>query len=96
MLQCSIGREMTTLAQLEAAAINTAPTGLGVPANALATLDAYRWGLLVALNYRPAPGAPARSRPSVARPRCEACGRLLEQTRSGALICPTCSGPFQH
>jgi hypothetical protein len=53
-------------------------------------MDAYRWGLLVGLNFRPALGRPARALTSSARPRCELCGRLLEQSRTGALVCPTC------
>jgi hypothetical protein len=79
------------LAQLEAAvAMTGAPAGLGVPHTPLETMDAYRWGLLVGLNFRPALGRPARALVSSARPRCELCGRLLEQSRSGALVCPTC------
>jgi hypothetical protein len=81
----------TLLAQLEAATgTHSLPAGIGVPVRTLETVDAYRWGLLVGLNYRPALGRPIRARLSVSRPRCETCSRLLEQTRSGALVCPAC------
>jgi hypothetical protein len=82
----------TLLAQLQAAAASTAAPagGIGAPVNPLEMFDAYRWGLLVALNYRSPVGRQSRARVSAARPRCEMCDRLLEQTRSGALVCPTC------
>jgi hypothetical protein len=81
----------TLLAQLEAAMrTGVVPTGIGLPLNSLETFDAYRWGLLVGLNYRTALSRPLQAPVSSARPRCEVCGRLLEQSRSGVLVCPTC------
>lgn len=82
----------TLLAELEAATLinpGLAGTSLSLSAQ-VATVDAYRWGLLVGLNYRPAFGRPVQAPISSNAPRCETCGRLLVQTRSGALVCPTC------
>jgi len=81
----------TLLAELEAAtSTNPAFSGMNVPVSPFATVDAYRWGLLVGLNYRPALGRPVRARLSASPPRCESCSRLLVHTRSGGLVCPTC------
>jgi hypothetical protein len=82
----------TLLARLQGATdVSAARSAVsGVPVSPNETLDAYRWGLLVALNYKPAVGRPSRARVSSARPRCEMCDRLLEQTPTGALVCPAC------
>ena len=81
----------TLLAELEAsAALSPGVPMPAVPTSSLATVDAYRWGLLVGLNYRPVLGRPAQPRLDSSRPRCATCSRLLVQTRSGALVCPTC------
>jgi hypothetical protein len=82
----------TLLAELEAAiGINPGLAGASIPLSAqVATVDAYRWGLLVGLNYRPALGRAVQAPLRSAHPRCETCSRLLVQTRSGALVCPTC------
>jgi hypothetical protein len=53
-------------------------------------LDAYRWALLAAMNYRPPRVRAPGPRANASVKRCDRCGRLLEPTAFGLLACPTC------
>jgi hypothetical protein len=62
----------------------------GLLAPRLEPWDAYRWLLLAAMNHRPPRVRAPGPRADASARRCEMCGRLLEHSAFGMLVCPTC------